>query len=191
MATGNRKLYATAPSYLTLLLPFVHSTSFFLLLFLVSLVLFVKQITTRTTTTITSCPRQHFSSTSNSKWQTDWNVLFKKNKEKNKEISRHFHIVFIVVSWFAWFWHLEYATGYYTDQEKKCLGIQPDLTQNAGGNGGVSGSANSSAYCEYTYSEPTTSGTGSKSGALTPVITFLFVLFLWAKLIKQFLFYGS
>lgn len=74
----------------------------------------------------------------------------------------------------------EYATGYYTDQEKKCLGIQPDLTQNAVGSGGVAGSANSSAYCEYTYSEPTTSGTsGSKSGALTPVIVcFILLVFL-------------
>jgi len=99
MATGNRKLYATAPSYLTLLLPFVHSTSFFLLLFLVSLVLFVQQITTRTTTTITSCPRQHFSSTSNSKWQTDWNVLFKKTRRKTKRfrvIFTLFHSCFMI-----------------------------------------------------------------------------------------------
>lgn len=64
----------------------------------------------------------------------------------------------------------EYATGYYTDQEKKCLGIQPDLTQNAG-IGGVNQSPPAPAYCEYTYSEPTTSGCGSasKSGALTPI----------------------
>ena len=72
----------------------------------------------------------------------------------------------LVVDWFT-----EYATGYYTDQEKKCLGIQPDLTQNAvvngnGGNGMVS-APQTPAYCEYTYSEPT-SGSG-KSGALTPV----------------------
>ena len=66
--------------------------------------------------------------------------------------------------------YVEYATGYYTDQEKKCLGIQPDLTQNAG-IGGVNHSPPTPAYCEYTYSEPTTSGCGSasKSGALTPV----------------------
>ncbi len=74
----------------------------------------------------------------------------------------------------------EYATGYYTDQEKKCLGIQPDLTQNAvGGNHhhhhhtSNSSSPSTVAYCEYTYSEPTTSGCGTagKSGALTPVIS--------------------
>ena len=65
----------------------------------------------------------------------------------------------------------EYATGYYSDQEKKCLGIQPDLTQNAGMGGMNANSPPNPAYCEYTYSEPTTSGCGSasKSGALTPV----------------------
>jgi hypothetical protein len=75
----------------------------------------------------------------------------------------------------------EYATGYYSDQEKKCLGIQPDLTQNAG-IGGANNRPPASAYCEYTYSEPTTSGCGSasKSGALTPVrICFLQIFFNW------------
>ena len=59
----------------------------------------------------------------------------------------------------------EYATGYYSDQEKKSLGIQPDLTQNAIA-GGVATSS-TPAYCEYTYSEPTSAS--GKSGALTPV----------------------
>jgi hypothetical protein len=82
-------------------------------------------------------------------------------------VNGHFSLTKrLVVDWFT-----EYATGYYTDQEKKCLGIQPDLTQNAvvngnGGNGMVSAPP-TPAYCEYTYSEPT-SGSG-KSGALTPV----------------------
>jgi len=59
----------------------------------------------------------------------------------------------------------EYATGYYTEQEKKCLGIQPDLTQNAVGN--LNSTPANAAYCEYTYSEPTSGS--AKSGALTPI----------------------
>ncbi len=93
----------------------------------------------------------------------------------------------IVVDFFVCFFvcFSEYATGYYADQEKKSLGIQPDLTQNAvvigvGGGGGGGGASTSTmtttttpAYCEYTYSEPTSAS--AKSGALTPVrLLFLF-----------------
>ena len=92
----------------------------------------------------------------------------------------------IVVDFFVCFFvcFSEYATGYYADQEKKSLGIQPDLTQNAvvigvggGGGGGASTSTMTTtttpAYCEYTYSEPTSAS--AKSGALTPVrLLFLF-----------------
>lgn len=118
--------------------------------------------------------RAHKTSITRRGWSTGATALL-------KYYTTDFHIYLFCLFFDG---NTEYATGYYTDQEKKCLGIQPDLTQNAvGGNGGSgghhlqsNGNTNSStpstlAYCEYTYSEPTTSGCGSaaKSGALTPV----------------------
>lgn len=70
----------------------------------------------------------------------------------------------------------EYATGYYSDQEKKCLGIQPDLTQNAGMGGMNTNSPPTPAYGEYTYSEPTTSGCGPASKSVTGALTLVSIL---------------